>query len=185
MDDERITTEIDGQPTLQRVDAMEPEERPHRRRYGSDFQKDREHLKMLSIFYFVLCGLNSIGLFFGVVYIAMGLAMVVGSSGGGPNAPPPAIGFMIAGIGLVVTVFVGGIATCVGLTGYCLRKRKWYTFCLVTACCICVNVPVGTLLGIFTILVLQRESVKELFRASKQIDVAGHPPSDDDDAYRD
>lgn len=37
------------------------------------------------------------------------------------------------------------------------------TFVFVMACVQCANVPFGTALGVFTILVLQRPSVKALF----------------------
>ncbi len=54
-----------------------------------------------------------------------------------------------------------------GLTAYagrCLRARKNYTFLLVMAA---LNgtfiMPLGTLLGVFTFVVLMRPSVKALF----------------------
>jgi hypothetical protein len=180
-DDSRITLSVDPNPVPARADDEERDRRPRSPRSGRDYRKDCEHLKMLSIFYFVFCGLNSIGIFGGVLYMAIGLAMVVGSSGGGPNAPPPALGFILAGVGFFVTVLIGVIATCVGLTGYYLQKRKRRLFCFVVACCICcVSVPVGTLLGIFTILVLQRESVKEMFRTAAEADASGTKQEDDD-----
>ncbi len=166
-DDSRITLSADQKPAPTPEDYDDRDRRPRGPRHGRDYRRDCEHLKMLSIFYFVFCGLNSFGLFAGVLYMAIGLAMVVGSSSAGPGAPPPAIGFILAGLGFFATILIGVIATCVGLTGYYLQKRKRRMFCFVVACCICcVSVPVGTLLGIFTILVLQRESVKEMFRTA-------------------
>jgi hypothetical protein len=47
--------------------------------------------------------------------------------------------------------------------GIFLGRRKHYTFCLVMGCIECVFFPFGTALGVFTILVLVRESVKQLF----------------------
>jgi hypothetical protein len=38
-----------------------------------------------------------------------------------------------------------------------------YTFCLVMAGVACMFMPFGTVLGVFTIIVLLRDSVKELF----------------------
>jgi hypothetical protein len=44
-----------------------------------------------------------------------------------------------------------------------MAHRKHYTFCLVMAGVECLFMPFGTVLGVFTILVLNRQTVKELF----------------------
>jgi len=54
-------------------------------------------------------------------------------------------------------------AVIIFLTGRFLAKRKRYMFCLVIACVECLFMPFGTVLGVFTIIVLMRPSVKELF----------------------
>ena len=42
-------------------------------------------------------------------------------------------------------------------------------FCFVIACLACMQMPLGTILGVFTIIVLARPSVKEMFdRSSAQ-----------------
>ena len=47
--------------------------------------------------------------------------------------------------------------------GRFLAQRAYYTFCFVVAALECVFVPFGTVLGVFTIVVLQRPAVKEMF----------------------
>jgi len=47
--------------------------------------------------------------------------------------------------------------------GYCMSRRIHYRYCFVMACLSCVNMPLGTVLGVFTIVVLVRPGVKELF----------------------
>ena len=49
------------------------------------------------------------------------------------------------------------------LVGRGLAQRKRYMFCLVVACVECLFMPFGTVLGVFTIIVLSRDSVKALF----------------------
>ena len=49
------------------------------------------------------------------------------------------------------------------LTGRWLAARRNWTFCFVVACLSCMNVPLGTILGVFTILVLQRPGMKGVF----------------------
>ncbi len=51
-------------------------------------------------------------------------------------------------------------------TAVCLKQRKSRTFCLVVAAISCLEVPYGTILGVFTFLVLERPSVARLFGAN-------------------
>jgi hypothetical protein len=44
-----------------------------------------------------------------------------------------------------------------------LSERRNPTFIMVIAAIQCLNMPLGTALGVFTIVVLQRASVKRLF----------------------
>ena len=49
-----------------------------------------------------------------------------------------------------------------------LRHRKSRTYCLVVGALECVMMPFGTILGVFTIIVLMRDSVKHLFAVNAQ-----------------
>ncbi len=49
------------------------------------------------------------------------------------------------------------------LTGRFLSRRQHHTFCVVISALNCMYMPLGTALGVFTILVLQRPSVRTLF----------------------
>jgi hypothetical protein len=51
------------------------------------------------------------------------------------------------------------------ISGLCLRARKGRTFSLVVAGINCLHIPLGTVLGVFTIVVLIRDSVRELYSA--------------------
>jgi hypothetical protein len=48
------------------------------------------------------------------------------------------------------------------MTGRSLALRKRYSFVFVMACVECLFIPFGTVLGVFTIIVLSRESVRAL-----------------------
>jgi hypothetical protein len=54
-------------------------------------------------------------------------------------------------------------AVLVLVAGSFIARRTHYTFCFVAACVECLFMPFGTVLGVFTILVLNRQSVKGLF----------------------
>ncbi|MDZ4816523.1 MAG: hypothetical protein SGI71_09690 [Verrucomicrobiota bacterium] len=49
------------------------------------------------------------------------------------------------------------------MTGLFLRMRRYRTFCLVSAAISCIHLPFGTVLGIFSLMVLLRPSVKKIF----------------------
>ncbi len=69
-------------------------------------------------------------------------------------------GYRVAGVFLIIG-FILNL-----LSGFCLWQRKHRIFSLVVAGINCVQVPIGTLLGVFTIIVLSRTSVREVYNKS-------------------
>ena len=61
--------------------------------------------------------------------------------------------------------FLAGLAMaiCILMAGRSLARQRRYLFAFVIACLECFFIPFGTILGVFTIIVLSRESVKTLF----------------------
>jgi hypothetical protein len=59
------------------------------------------------------------------------------------------------------------MAICILIAGRCLSRRKRYSFALVMACIECLFIPFGTILGVFTIIALSRQSVKALFPTAR------------------
>jgi hypothetical protein len=81
--------------------------------------------------------------------------------------PPPAfIGRLFMGLGAGFFLLGESFAACVGAAGRCIRSRTCYWFVFVMACLQCGFFPFGTVLGVFTIVVLSRPSVKEMFGLS-------------------
>jgi hypothetical protein len=126
---------------------------------------DAEHLRLLSIFHWILAGfvalLGLVPLFYGL----FGLAMVgAGMSTGKPEAAPAVLfGGCFVVVALIGGLMAAGLVVLLALTGKYLAERRNYTFCQVTACCECLFQPLGTLLGIFTLVVLTRDTVRALF----------------------
>ena len=127
--------------------------------------QDDEHLRLLGIFHYVCAGMAALFACFPIIHLVLGLMMVLNPRVFGPikEQPPPFIGWFFvifaSGIMLAGWTFAGLVAW----AGRCLGRRKHYTFCLVTACVACLFMPMGTVLGVFTIIVLMRPSVKTLF----------------------
>ncbi len=127
--------------------------------------QDGEHLRQLSIFHYVVGGITALCACILFIHLAIGLAMLFGVFP--DNDAPPAI------VGLIMVVIAGcfilagwALGICQFIAGGYLKSRKHYTFCLVIAGISCMLIPFGTALGVFTILVLMRPSVKEMFDAS-------------------
>ncbi|WP_425616366.1 hypothetical protein NA78x_000012 [Anatilimnocola sp. NA78] len=133
-------------------------------------RQDREHLQLLSILYYVLAGLSALGGCFPVIHLTVGLAMLGGASGF-PGEPEGRVAFgFIGGFFTIVAALMIVLLWTQAFLLYCtarnLAERRSHLFCMVVACITCLSVPVGTALGVFTIIVLQRDSVKQLFGVS-------------------
>lgn len=101
-------------------------------------------------------------LIIGIVFIA--LSARPNAKG---NAPPAFVGWLFVEIASVAMIAGWSIAVCIITAGRFLAKRKHYMFCLVMAGIECAFMPFGTVLGVFTIIVLIRDSVKEMFSANQ------------------
>jgi hypothetical protein len=124
--------------------------------------RDDEHLRLLSIFHYVLGALAGLFSLFPVLHIMMGARML---SGRFEDQTPDErlFGWMFIARGSAF--MAAGIAFSVGLAlaGRYLYQRRHYMFCLVMAALACMFVPFGTVLGVLTIITLQKESVRQLF----------------------
>ena len=127
--------------------------------------RDEEHLKLLSIFHYVLGGVMGFFACIPFIHVGIGVLALMGkmsSSGGGPP-PPPIFGWIFVIMGSLFIIMGWTLAILLLIAGGRLRKRRNWTFCFVVACVSCLFTPMGTVLGVFTILVLIRDTVKAAF----------------------
>jgi len=105
--------------------------------------------------------------FFPLLYTIIGTVFIFAARHGTPkpgeDVPPEFLGWIFAAIGSALFLFGLAIAICILITGRSLALRKHYSFTMVMACNECIFIPFGTILGVFTIVVLSRESVRGLF----------------------
>jgi len=133
--------------------------------------QDLEHLRLLSIFHYVVAGLTALFACFPVFHLIFGLVMLLapGVFENHQHGPPhdPAIlrlmGAIFAFVAAMIILAGWSLAVCIFLAGRFLNLRRHYMFCLVIAALMCMITPFGTVLGVFTIIVLVRPSVKPLF----------------------
>ena len=124
-----------------------------------------EHLRLLSIFHYVFAGVLALLACIPLIHVGLGLAMVLAPRQfGGHGEPPPALlGWFFVFTGGVFIIAGWLTAVLIAWSGRCLARRVHHTYCLVMAGVACVFIPLGTLLGVFTILVLAKSEVKAAF----------------------
>jgi hypothetical protein len=126
--------------------------------------QDSEHLKLLAIFHYVVAGMTALFACIPFIHFFMGLAMVSGALGvSDPEVLPIGIFLMVLAGLLILAGWT--LATLIAYAGRNLQRRRRYTYCLVVAGVECIFMPFGTVLGVFTIIVLMRDSVKALFES--------------------
>jgi hypothetical protein len=129
--------------------------------------QDEKHLNLISIFQIIFGGLKILFSCVFLIHVAIGVAMLLGAIDG-KDAPPRVVGlFMVLfGTGFILVGWI--IATMMIVLGVKLRRRTSRTFCLVAAGIECISMPFGTILGVFTIVLLMKDSVRALFETNKQ-----------------
>lgn len=129
-----------------------------------DRERDLEHLRLLGVFHYMMAGLVAFVGCFPMIHLVLGLAMVSGELDDGRGEPPPEfVGWFFVAIALGLIVGFWTLAVLVAIAGRKLQTQRSYTFCFVIAAILCLFAPLGTVLGVFTIVVLVRASVKTLF----------------------
>jgi hypothetical protein len=126
-----------------------------------------EHLKLLSIFNYVVAVVAAGVALFPIIHLVIGLAMLLAPNKFDAHPDP-----MTRLVGILFVIFAAlfilagwTLAVVIFLVGRFLARRRHHTFCLTMAAVECLFMPFGTVLGVFTIMVLGHPSVKQMFAA--------------------
>jgi hypothetical protein len=146
-----------------------------------DYQRaqDREHLRLLALFSRIFAGLLFALSCCFLAYPFMGAMMLTGTIEASPKNGRESEAFggaMFIVVGLVFLAIYGGLATANLIAAKRFEERQGHTFLFVISCLNCLFAPIGTGLGVFSLVVLSRPTVKELFG----IPVPGMPPTQPD-----
>ena len=124
--------------------------------------QDEHYLNLLGIFQYVVGGMTAFFACFPIIHLVIGIALISGKFDGG--SPPPAFFGWLFVIAASVFILLGwALAAIMIFAGRRLRQRRSHTFCFVLACFECIIIPFGTVLGVFTIIHLSKDSVRQLF----------------------
>jgi hypothetical protein len=103
-----------------------------------------------------------------LIHFTLGLGLIFG--GLGENEPVlGAMGAFFALIAGIIILVGWGIAFMIFLAGKNLGRQTKYQLCTVGAAILCIFMPIGTILGVVTLVTLQDESVKALFNGEKAV----------------
>lgn len=138
-----------------------------------DSAKDEKQLDQLSLGFKVYAGINALFSSFPIFHLIIGIMIVSGAMDGGKDAPPEFFGWFFIIFASVFMTFGYAVSICNYYAGHFLKERRNYTFCFVMSCVNCTFMPLGTILGIFGILVLVRDSVKDVFRKNSEETLPG------------
>ncbi|MFK7910737.1 MAG: hypothetical protein AB8F34_09040 [Akkermansiaceae bacterium] len=132
------------------------------------FDQDQSHLKTLSICYYVMAGLSLVTGLFCSIYVIMGGAMMSGAMtpSGGARHDAEAMqmmGGMFLVIGVICMLMILAMAVFNFLVARRIVERRSRMLCMIVAGINCLNMPMGTVLGVFTFIVLCRPQVAASF----------------------
>jgi hypothetical protein len=127
--------------------------------------RDEEHLKILSLVYKIWGYVSgACALFMGAYFTLFGvLFAVLPKNATGHDAPPAVFGAIFGIVGGAIILLGAAYTVCVFLTSKYLMKHTNLNFCFAVACVTLLSMPAGTILGVFTLIVLSRDSVKPMF----------------------
>ncbi|MFO7537120.1 MAG: hypothetical protein R6X32_03570 [Chloroflexota bacterium] len=135
-------------------------------------EQDHQYLQLLSIFHYVVGGITALFGCFPIFHLAIGLSMLFG---GFMTADIEGVlfstlfGLMFTLIPLLIILSFWGLAAATAVSGYFIQTRQRRIFSIVMAAINCAMFPFGTVLGVFTIIVLVRPSVISLYEQSAVI----------------
>ena len=137
----------------------------------ADYQmlRDADHLRLLSLFHYIYGGIVIAMSSFAVIHLVLGITMIVNPGAfAGARGQAPAdrmLGWMFAVLGGAVIVIGWTVGLLTILSGRWIKQRRRRLFSMVLAGVNCMWVPLGTVLGVTTLMVLLRDSVRALYEA--------------------
>ena len=122
-----------------------------------------QHLRLLAIFHYVVAGFIALFALFPPIHVVVGWFLVHAPPPKQGEPPPAFIGWLFMLLGGAFFLLGQSFAVAVAIAGRFITARSRYWFVFVVACLQCGFFPFGTVLGVFTIVVLSKPPVKEMF----------------------
>jgi hypothetical protein len=127
---------------------------------------DTEKLRILSVFHYVVGLLTLLFALLPSIHLMMGIMMITGRFAHEPDFPARPMGWFFTVLALLFMLAALALGIALIMAGRNLAARTRYTFCFVVAGLSTLLFPFGTVLGVFTILTLAKDSVRSMFAGS-------------------
>lgn len=124
--------------------------------------QEEKNLDLLANLHLVLGIITALMACIPIIYLGIGIAILVGATSGS-DAAPRIVGLVFIILALVIILAGWVLAVMIIIAGRKMKKRESFNFCITIAFLECLIMPLGTVLGIFTILSLNKSTTKELF----------------------
>src|SRR5215212_4568294 len=95
--------------------------------------EDLEHLRLLSIFHYLVAALIALFSLFPVIHLVLGLMMLAGSGEFGADRPPVFVGWIISCVAVFLILLGLSFSVCFALAGRNLARHRSWIFCMVIA----------------------------------------------------
>ena len=124
-----------------------------------------DSLRLLSIFHYILGVMTALCAFFPIIYLVMGVFMIVTPVEFLQSNPEKTqfLGWLFVCLSSFLMLLGISIAVTQLLTARFISKRTNFHFCFFVSAFECLFIPFGTILGVFSILVLGKRATKNYF----------------------
>jgi hypothetical protein len=122
---------------------------------------DESNLHLLAILFYFGSGLFALLLAPALLFLAGGILAMLGTLGAGASAP--VVGALLLAAAVAGILVNAGAGVIFYLAGGCIERRCHYNFCVVASAVSCLFFPPGTILGVYSLSVLIRPTVRQMF----------------------
>jgi hypothetical protein len=132
---------------------------------------DADNLRLLEIAFYIAGGMTALFSCFFLIHFCMFLVfglnpqMFANSAHGQQVTPPPAGLFLGMAAVIGVVILLGWAFGALQIyAGRCLRQRRSWLFVMIISAIECIFIPWGTTIGVCSLILLNRPSVRPLFQ---------------------
>jgi hypothetical protein len=127
--------------------------------------EDAKKLDLLAVFHYVVGGIMALFSCMPFIHVFMGVMIISGKFFGETEgtSPPTGFGWIFVIMGSIFILLGWSASICIIIAGRKLKQRKSRIYCMVIAGIECMFMPFGTILGVFTLIALNKDPIKEAY----------------------
>lgn len=122
------------------------------------------NIDLIATLHYVYAGFKFLGALAALIYLLIGMGFIFGGVHTG-ETELFFVGGLFAVLAIIVFVIILISTALSAFAGYFIQKRKYRIFCIVVAALQCFNFPLGTALGVFAIIEMEKPEIKETFKS--------------------